>query len=359
MKFKCFNDWHHLPQNSNELFAQAEIESLFFSRQWFENLANTSLLYDQSLLLACVIEENHLKNIEDDKVLAILPLIKTGDKKWTSLSHIYTALYTLLLAQDNQQEILKCLANGLSQLEFESLKLASLADDDERINKLEKALNHSELTCSRYAEFFNRHHSLKDQSFNDYMAFRQSRVRNTIARKERKLKREHDYQIHLHAGDDVSHAMADFYAVYKVSWKPDERFKDVVDGFIASFSKQSWIRLAILYINEKPVAAQIWFVAHKKASIFKLAYDETWKQYSPGSILTKYLMEYVIDTDHIEEIDFQRGNDRYKQEWMSGRRQRWNMICTHKQKTVEKQKSFIERIKNTLNRKSQHNSGNE
>jgi len=242
------------------------------------------------------------------------------------------------------------LANGLSQLGFESLKLGALADDDETMNKLENALEHSGLTCSRYAEFFNWYHSLKGQSFTDYMASRQSRVRNTIARKERKLKREHGYQIRLYAGDDVPHAMVDFYAVYKVSWKPDERFKGVMDGFIASFSKQSWIRLAILYINEQPVAAQIWFVAHKKASIFKLAYDETWKQYSPGSILTKFLMEYVIDTDHIEEMDFQRGNDRYKQEWMSERRQRWNMICTHRPKTVDKQKTLFERIKNTLNR---------
>jgi len=79
----------------------------------------------------------------------------------------------------------------------------------------------------------------------------------------------------------------------------------------------------VLYIGEKPAAAQFWFVVHGKASIFKLVYDDDWKHYSPGSILISYLMKHVIETDKVEEIDFLTGNDAYKQDWMSERRQRW------------------------------------
>ncbi len=349
MEFKCFTEWNQLPSSSDALFAEAEKDSLFFSRAWFENLATTALENSQSLLLVCVVEENEAS---EENLLAILPLISRDNKEWTALNHLYTSLYTVLMVgstqQPSQQKILNCLAKGLSQLPFESLKLNALAADDDKINNLQQAMENSGLSCVRYAHFFNWFYPLQSQTFTDYMATRPSRVRNTIARKQRKLEREHGYEIRLYTGSDVQQAMADFHAVYKASWKANERFAEVMEGFINSFSKLGWTRLVILYIEGKPVATQLWFVVHKKASIFKLAYDEAWKQYSPGSILTQYLMEIVIDTDKVEEIDFLTGNDHYKKEWMSERRQRWRMVITHKHQPIRRGSSFIGLIKNWL-----------
>jgi hypothetical protein len=75
---------------------------------------------------------------------------------------------------------------------------------------------------------------------------------------------------------------------------------------------------------------------HGKASIFKLAYDKAWRDYSPGSILTRYLMQQVIDSDKVHEIDFLTGNDAYKQEWMSERRKRWALYCINKPEPVSR-----------------------
>jgi CelD/BcsL family acetyltransferase involved in cellulose biosynthesis len=182
------------------------------------------------------------------------------------------------------------------------------------------------------------------------MDARPSRVRNTIARKQRKLEREQNYEIRLHTGSDVQQAMADYQAIFKASWKANERFEHVIKGFTDSFSKLAWSRLAILYIEGQPVAAQLWFVVHKKASIFRLAYDEAWKHYSPGSILTQYLMKYVIDTDKVKEIDFLTGNDHYKQEWMSERRQRWKLIFTRKTIPEDKGSWVLALLKGWLSR---------
>lgn len=349
MEFKCFSEWGQLPQSGDTLFTQAEKSSVFLSRPWFENLVITALDNDQELLLVCVIKNND-ENNEENNVLAILPLITRDDKEWTSLGHLYTSLYTLLLVENNQQEILNCMAKGLSQLPFDSLTLEPIAEDDVNINRLQLAMESSGLNCYHYARFFNWFHQLKGQTFADYMDARPSKVRNTIARKQRKLEREQDYEICLHTGNDVQQAMADFNAVYKASWKSNERFGTVLEGFTNSFSKLTWTRLGILYIEGQPVAAQLWFVVHKKASIFKLAYDEAWKQYSPGSILIKYMMETVIDTDKVEEIDFLIGNDRYKQDWMSEHRQRWKLVCTQKPEFEPKERGsrFVELIKNWL-----------
>jgi CelD/BcsL family acetyltransferase involved in cellulose biosynthesis len=81
--------------------------------------------------------------------------------------------------------------------------------------------------------------------------------------------------------------MSDYYSLYNSSWKANEQYVDFLDGIVEGFSIQGWSRLAVLYVKGQSVAAQLWFVLHGKANIFRLSYDEAWKQYSVGSILTK------------------------------------------------------------------------
>jgi len=176
------------------------------------------------------------------------------------------------------------------------------------------------------------------------MAARPSVLRNTIARKQRKLEREHGYNIRLFIGDEVPQAMPDYHTVYRASWKANEQYTSFLDGMVAAFSKSGWSRLAILYIQGQPVAAQLWLVLHDKASIFRLSYDETWKHYSPGSILTSFLMEYVIDIDKVEEVDFLTGNETYKQDWMSERRERWVLSCAKDSKPSSKFERFVKSL---------------
>ena len=319
MEFVCYTEWDKLPESANVLFAQAEEDSIFFSRPWFENLVKNALEDDQSMLLACVVERDH--------VLAILPLMTRTSGHLHALGNLYTSLYTLLVAEHGQQDILTCLAQGLTRLPDCSLRLAPLAEDDSKWRRLQQAMESSGCSCFVSFRFFNWFHRSRGQSFKDYMAARPSKVRNTIARRQRKLAREHSYTIRLYTRGDLQQAMADYNAAYKASWKARELFGGFVEGLAERLSGHGWLRLAVLYIEETPAAAQLWFVAHRKASIFKLAYDEAWKRYSPGSILTRHLMEHVIETDHVEEIDFLMGNDAYKQDWMSERRERWGLHC--------------------------------
>ena len=317
MKFVCYTDWDQLPESANALFEQAQKDSLFFSRPWYECL--TATLDDESMALACVVAEN--------KVLALLPLLKSVGSTGYALKHRYTSLYSLLLADADQQQVLACLVEGLIQLPLNALLLEPVAHDDVRLNNLQYALEAAGYNCDRAFRFYNWFLRVQGQCYVDYMAARPARLRNTIARKARKLEREHGYQIRLFVEDEVPQMMSDYYAVYNASWKTNEQYASLVDDMVARFSKAGWTRLAVLYINGQPAAAQLWFVHHGKASIFRLSYDQAWKQYSPGSILMSYLMEYVIDIDKAEEVDFLVGNDAYKQDWMSDRRERFAWSC--------------------------------
>jgi len=121
-----------------------------------------------------------------------------------------------------------------------------------------------------------------------------------------------------------------------------------MNRLVKVFSEAGWSRLAILYVQGRPIAAQLWFVHQRKASIFRLAYDEAWKQYSPGSILTSFLMKYVIDTDKVEEIDFLSGNDSYKQDWMSERRERYLLSCVKSTRPASGLERLVELLQRAL-----------
>jgi len=343
MKFVCYSTWEELPTSANLLFEQAEKTNVFFSRAWFENVT-ASLNDDHALLLACV--------MEGEKVQALLPLMTSGNNKtWYSLRHGFTAHYSLLLAEDAQGSVIAYLAESLSQLPVNGVLLEPVATDDENLNQLREQLEARGFRCEYLFRNYNWVYPLQGQSYAEYMAARPTQLRNTIARKQRKLEREQGYTIRLFTGDDVPAHMGDYYVVYNASWKQnEERYLDFQDDFIADFSKAGWTRLAVLYVNEQAVAAQLWFVYHGTASIFRLAYDKGWRKYSVGSILTSFLMEYAIDTDKVQEIDFLTGNDAYKQDWMSLRRERFLLSCVKQQRSMSQYERLIEWFKRILNK---------
>lgn len=317
MEFVCYDEWNQLPDSADSLFARASKDSIFFSRPWFENLIRNTPDLCRNILLACV--------VEDGNVLAILPLEKRSGEHWYALTNLYSSLYTLFLDERRPQEVTECLAQGLVKLKFSLLRLDPVAEDDRNLRHFEQAMESLGVSCQRRFRFYNWLHRTRGQFFTEYMQARPARVRNTIARKARKLEREHGYTIRLFSDGDVQQPLEDYGTVYNKSWKANELYGDFIKGLAEQLAAQGWLRLAILYIEGKAAAAQFWFVVGGRASIFKLVYDEDWKQYSPGSILTSYLMEHVIDRDKVSEIDFLTGNDSYKQDWMSERRERYRL----------------------------------
>ncbi|MGQ3178824.1 MAG: GNAT family N-acetyltransferase, partial [Blastomonas fulva] len=61
------------------------------------------------------------------------------------------------------------------------------------------------------------------------------------------------------------------------------------------------------------------------AYIHKLAHDERHIQASPGTLLTHALFSHVIDTDHVDLVDFGTGSDPYKRDWMEDVRPRYRL----------------------------------
>lgn len=149
-------------------------------------------------------------------------------------------------------------------------------------------------------------------SFDDYWAARPSRLRNTAKRRAKAAKLD----LVIHDRFDEA-AWRDYESVYQNSWKPAEGSPELMRKLAEGEGAAGTLRLGLAYHEGQAVAAQLWVVEHKVATIHKLAYREDAKPLSPGTVLSMEMFRRAIDVDRVEMIDFGIGNDGYKADWMA------------------------------------------
>ena len=318
MEFKVFTDWKQLAPFTESFFKKSESLGLFTSKQWLELLLAYTQTEENRFYFVCVIDEQNL--------LALLPLCGQNFQQLRSINHRYTALNGILLSSSKPEKVCNLLANGLHQHGCQSLQLEPVDINNHLLLLLTNSMTTKGYASQSHFRFYNWTHLTSESNYQDYLSNRPSKLKNTLARKQRKMERELTYRYQIYRGIEVKQAMNDYHQTYASSWKAHEQYTDLLNDLAETFAKQDWTRLAVLYINDQPAAAQLWFVINDNASIFRLAYDEQWKPYSPGTLLTAFLMEYVIDQDQVKEIDFLVGNESYKQDWMSQRNERYSLL---------------------------------
>lgn len=176
----------------------------------------------------------------------------------------------------------------------------------------------------QYFCFGNWVHDVNGESFDQYVASRPSRLRNTIRRKSQKFTANDVGKLTLVKDTDgLDEAIEQFNTVYDNSWKLNEPYPDFIPSLIRLAAARGWLRLGVATYKDIPVASQIWLVNNGTAYIYKLAYDENYKNQSPGTVLTAFMFEQVMNSDAINQIDYLSGDDVYKKDWMSVRHERY------------------------------------
>ena len=165
-----------------------------------------------------------------------------------------------------------------------------------------------------------------DGSYARYVAERPSRVRRTLGRRTRRWEALHGAGIEIHDGRGGTDELAARYRhVYDRSWKVPEPHDGFVPALIAYAAERERLRLGIASIDGVPVAVHLWFVTGRRASIYKLAHDKAHDELSPGTVLMGAMLRHVIEIDGVTCIDFLTGDDAYKRDWMTERREKLEM----------------------------------
>jgi hypothetical protein len=311
------------PPDVQSLIDRAELDSVELSTHWYRNLVNTVYPGDSGVRFFVLRKQG--------RPIAALPVraTKTGfGQRVDSLSNYYTSIFSPVLDEGLKGTDLVPLINAVKAActPLGNLRLAPMDPESYGFFTLLTALEVAGLIPFKFFCFGNWY--LQAQvDWPTYLKSRSSTLRNTIKRMTKKLVADGGSLEVIHGGEDLARGLAAYESVYAASWKVAEPYPGFVPGLMQTCVDQDWLRLGVVWLEGEPIAAQLWIVAFGKASIYKVAYNEAFKAYAPGTMLSAMLMEHVIEKDHVTEVDFLIGDDPYKKTWMSHRRERWGIIA--------------------------------
>jgi CelD/BcsL family acetyltransferase involved in cellulose biosynthesis len=332
MRFRLYPDWHDLPPGYGDLLARASADDFCLSQAWFEAFAATVLGDGERLAiagveadtpsvrpLACLVGRHR----ERDPVFL-------GARSFTSLSNYYTLRYAPIVDGGDGRAALAALIEGLrarrpryAVLHFEPLAADAALSDD-----LGVALRGAGLVTRRYFRFGNWYDDTRGLSFRDYLARRPAALRNTFRRNSARLAGAGAVRFAMvQDGCSVADALARYEQVYAASWKRSEPYPAFMRRLATSLAAAGALRLGLLYVHDRPVAAQIWLVQRGRAMLYKLAHDRAFDALSPGTVLTMRMLERLLDEEHVSELDLGAGDDPYKRLWASRRRERIGLVA--------------------------------
>ncbi|MFT6051770.1 MAG: hypothetical protein ACI9B9_001413 [Halioglobus sp.] len=307
-----------LEQDLSCAFLKEESINPEFGLAWLRHLASSTLTDDETAYLYTV-------QCGSGEFLALPLRVHRKTRQAHSLSNFYTSLYSPVVASIRPRVLLEALFDYLRTTErITGITLSPLVADNALFDDYQIALKQTKWRgIHSWHCFWNWTHTVSSPNYLDYLAARPSILRNTIARKTRKFLDSGRGRITLITEpDSITEGIEQFQSVYQRSWKKTEPHAAFIPGLLKLAAEKKWLRLAVAYYDDRPIAAQLWMVSGGTASIFKLAYDEDFKQMSPGTILSAFLMQHVIDADGVTTIDYLSGNDSYKESWMTNRRER-------------------------------------
>ena len=313
------------PEDVERLFAQGERAGISLGSAWFRTL------------IAAVIQPGDAVRFHvlrrDARAVAALPVIARASRiplhrTVESLSNYYTTLYAPLLDPQVDAQGLTPLLGAIRRAEspLATLRLQPMDPQSRSYTVLLDALRLAGFLPFEFYCFGNWFLSAP-QDWPSFLAGRNSKMRSNIKRMEKKLAQEGGTVEIVIDGAGHERAIEAYQEVYDASWKQAEPYPQFMPKLIAQATERGWLRLGIVWLGLKPIAAQVWIVANGKADIYKVAYDEAFKEYSPGTVLTARLMQHVLERDGVGEVDYLVGDDPYKKNWMSDRRERWGIVA--------------------------------
>ena len=332
MDVTVYESVRELPESHRALLHEAERWTYCAGIRWFENFAATSLAPGDRVRFYSVAGPGAVPHVILPAHAADLPWMGGTTRFLGSLTNYYSCHFALAVARDidGLRAPLDELVGAIREETpaWERLRFDSFDRDSVQFTEMQASMRRHGYATQPFFHFGNWYEPVAGRDFDLYWRERPSALRNTVRRRGRRLEREVETRFRLYADAAQAHeGLAAYQAVYRMSWKAPEPFPEFTSGLIRTAAQAGTLRLGVLYAADVPVAAQVWLLSHGKATIFKLAYDEAYKRYSVGSILTARIMRHVLDEDRVSEVDFGRGDDAYKRDWLSKRRERWGFLA--------------------------------
>ncbi len=265
---------------------------------------------------------------QDRRPCAVVPLARRdAGHELGGLGTPYTCTYQPALTDPGDPALALAVGHALGRFcrSWATVRIDAVPAEWPELLPFIAGLRRAGLAVQRFQHFGNWHEPVAGRSWAAYLADRPGELRTTVRRKFKRAEQEARLEV-VRDGPRLEPAIAAFQAVYEASWKQPEPFPQFNPALMRAASAIGALRLAVLWVGERPAAVQFWVLADGCATVLKLAHDEAFKPFSPGTVLTAMTIRAMLDGEGAATLDFGRGDDPYKALWTTRRRERIGLL---------------------------------
>lgn len=300
----------------------------------------------------------------DDKIVAIMPMMRSVVRKkvlsftvFEFIGNAYSQARAILCDSVDAAERTR-FANKLLHYfvkhvpGWDYLDLYGLQSENGNLEQIAAAAAGCGLKHRIEHVYYNRYQDDIAVSAAEYLAGRPNIVSKNSRYYLRRMQKEGTLEFRLVTHEpDMDAVMDEYYELYAKSWKKSE---DLGPGFhrdLAKFAaEKGWLRLGFLVLNGTPIVCHLWLQFQEAAYWTKSCYDESFKRFSPGTVLTSDMFRTLIDQDRVSSVDMLQGDQPYKRDWVDGIRSRKQLLVFNNTMKGWMTATFLTRIRPHLNK---------
>jgi CelD/BcsL family acetyltransferase involved in cellulose biosynthesis len=267
------------------------------------------------------------------EIVAIAPLMLTRSRLYGcsvrrlhAIVNVYTERFDLLLG-DRPHEVCELLWTYLKTHadEWDVLELQQLPCDSTTLQYLPPLIERDGHPLGRWSSNEAPYVAIR-QPWDTYYQSLKKAHRSNVRNHRRQLEKQGPVALDIVAIDDRWEAdMEDALKLEAVTWKVAEgtslRSRRESDTFyrrmLQCAAQRRWLHMCFLTVGGRRIAVRISLLYRNKLFMLKSGYDEAYHRYSPGQVLTEYLLREAWERK-LDEVDFLGDDERWKLSWATG-----------------------------------------
>jgi len=266
---------------------------------------------------------------EEERIIAIAPLMVIRKSIFRVLQFIGTGRsdYLDFIISQRNQETLQLIFDYIyrARKHWDIINLRDIPSDSPNLRFIKGSVNGEKMvfldsigTIAPYLPI--------NSAWDQYLMTKTSKFRNNMRRIEKRMGKNGDFEI-AHQDNITQEHVDIMYKIEQHSWKSDagsarladKNAQDFYGEILEEFSNNGLLDLWFLDFNKEPIAYSVNFLYRNKIYNYNVAYMTEYRNLYPGKAITIKNLENAFSRN-MEEYDFLRGNEEYKSDWATDKR---------------------------------------